>query len=119
MSASPESITPVFPYQSHQWLWIPGSPRKSAAPRNDRTHVGRRRHAYDWSYQPVPLEIRLLGLRKREQVLVEMVRIILGAHRFQQWILHLAPALHHVEGFVEGVGILYDHVGFEGLPVGG
>src|SRR5262249_44104355 len=35
LPASPESIIPVFPCQSHQWLWIPGSPRKSAAPRND------------------------------------------------------------------------------------
>jgi len=31
-----------------------------------------------------------------------------GVHRFQHGVLHLAPALHHVERFVEGVGV-FDH----------
>src|SRR5262252_1552410 len=44
MPASPESINPVFPCQSHQWLWIPGSPLKSPAPRNDGVDGPRRHH---------------------------------------------------------------------------
>src|ERR1700730_15465924 len=65
------------------------------------------------------LEIRVVGLRKREQVLVENILVVLGAHGFKERVLHLAPALHHVKRFVEGVGILDDHVGFKRIAVRG
>src|SRR5262252_8801796 len=52
MPASPESITPVFPYQSHQWLWIPGSPRIRRQPKE--------RGAAEWRTQIFGQQIALL-----------------------------------------------------------
>jgi hypothetical protein len=40
-------------------------------------------------------------LADREQVLAEVVAFVLGAHRFQHLVVHLAPALDHVKRFVE------------------
>src|SRR5579871_576139 len=70
-------------------------------------------------YTGLSSEIRRLGFGKWKQVLVEVVAVVLGAYRFQQLVLHLAPALDHVKRLVERVGILDDHVGLERIAVRG
>src|SRR5215470_15911244 len=51
-------------------------------------------------------EIRLRGARDREQALVEVILVVLGADRLDQRIGHLAPALDQIERLVEGVGVI-------------
>jgi hypothetical protein len=50
-------------------------------------------------------EIGLFGLRNREQVLPEMIPVVFGTDHLQERIRHLAPAPHHVEWFIESVGV--------------
>src|SRR5215467_6354419 len=64
-------------------------------------------------------KIRRLCLWQGEQVLLENIAVVLGAYRFQQLVLHLAPPLDHVKRFVERVGIVNDHVGFKCVGVPG
>src|SRR5262249_19590503 len=53
-------------------------------------------------------EIRRVGLRDGEQVLAEMIAVVLGAHRLEQLVVHLAPPLDHVKRLVERLRI-FDH----------
>src|SRR2546427_586192 len=52
------------------------------------------------------LEIGLRRLRHREQLLIEVIVIALGAHRFKERVRYLPPFLHHVDGLVERIRIL-------------
>src|ERR1700693_3095251 len=61
----------------------------------------------------IALEIYLVGMRNRKQVLAENIAVVFGAHRFQHRVGHLAPAHDHVQRFVEGVGIIDAHQRFE------
>src|SRR5215472_14584442 len=94
--ASPESITPVFPCQSHQWLWIPGSPRKSAAPRNDEPGFWTAT-PYDWLHgialllrlrleEVAPTHFRMgaLVLRRVVDLAAEFHRGVPGPARIEQ-----------------------------------
>src|SRR5439155_1012159 len=63
-------------------------------------------------------EIGLVGLGDPKQILAEMIAVILGADRLQQRMGYLAPALHHVERLVDGLGILDLHQHYQPLAVG-
>src|SRR2546426_1482608 len=52
-------------------------------------------------------KIRLVSLGHREQSLVEIIQIVLGADRLLYGSVHLEPALLHSERFVERVGVLH------------
>src|SRR5215831_19780920 len=54
-------------------------------------------------------EIRLCGAREREQTLVEVVFVVLGADRLDQRVGDLAPALDQIERLVERIGIVDLH----------
>src|SRR5579885_1407452 len=54
-------------------------------------------------------KVRLRSLGDREQALVEKISIVLGADRLLYRTVHLEPALHHGERFVERVGVLDRH----------
>src|SRR5258708_17742062 len=64
-------------------------------------------------------EIGPFGLRNREQVLPKMIPIVFGTDHLQERVRHLAPAPHHVERFVESVGVVDFDPGFQRPAIGG
>src|SRR5215471_7920632 len=62
--------------------------------------------------------IRLRGARDRDQIVIEVVCIVLGADRLEQWIARFSPALEHVKRLVERVGVLDLDEGLEDVAFG-
>src|SRR5450631_4130323 len=71
-----------------------------------------------WASSASRSKIRLVGLRDREQVLMVVILVVLGAGGFQHRVGHLAPGLAQMQRLVESVGIIDHHRGFERLAVG-
>src|SRR5262245_21069873 len=66
-------------------------------------HCGATRESLTQARSLYGSEIRFRGARDREQALVEVILVVLGADRLDERIGHLAPALDQVERLIERV----------------
>src|SRR5262245_54509330 len=63
-------------------------------------------------------KIRFRSPRDRDQIVIKVVDIVLGADCLQVRIVRFAPALEHVERPVECIGIIDLEEGFEPVALG-